>query len=813
MLVPGKTIGGYSLVCPIADGGMAHLWAARAASGPAAGSLVAFKVIHSRFSDNATFRAMFLDEARLVSSVRHPQVAQVYELGEQSDLLYLALEYVDGDSLFELIAPDRTVPLAIALRITADVCAGLHAVHGIRDEHGEPRNVVHRDVSPPNILVARSGAVKLIDFGIAHARGRAIGTTDEGSVKGTLRYMAPEQARREPLGPFTDVFGAGATLFRMLSGRAPYAAKSDIETMEALLAAAPSTASLGPDVPAPVAAIVQRAIAPLPANRFRTAEELRASLEGALAYLPPPDVAAWVQANMSAGARERAARVADAIRGTAAAAAPPPAPNTTVPMARPIAPREEAPPPGMMDIGALVARAKEEKRAEGAPPAPDAPRTAPKEWRPSGGAPPPDKARGAATGPSDGFGKSIKIAIFAVALVALLTGLLLALPSIVKDLAIGTAREIGLTMTVERAGVGFGGASLRGVKIASARAPSITASIGEIHITGLTTHDVRISNLDAHLEGPDKELMVELSALLADARVRTAGTAKSPSHLTVVDAKLTWTKPRGPDSKLTASEIGVDVESRGPGVEDARGKVGKLEIETPAAKLGPWGSSFDVSPATTRLRLLFDPPVSDGPSALLVSGRALPTELTVTVPRSSFTNLGVRPADFGIPIEPSGDVEIKVAGKTLVDGHAELKGELSLWGLKPQGFARPIDLRIDGGLTGAPDKPYDLTKTTVTVGPFVAAVTGTVTGHDGGFRLDALFKTLPLTCERLAQAEAKAHSPTAAALQALGQATGALRVTGNVNASGVIKYDTAEPSEASVTWVAKETCGVSIFGM
>ncbi|MBN9166362.1 MAG: hypothetical protein J0I07_35845, partial [Myxococcales bacterium] len=123
-----------------------------------------------------------------------------------------------------------------------------------------------------------------------------------------------------------------------------------------------------------------------------------------------------------------------------------------------------------------------------------------------------------------------------------------------------------------------------------------------------------------------------------------------------------------------------------------------------------------------------------------------------------------------------------------------------------------IDVHVEGGASSTPDKPFELEKTSVSVGPFVAGVTGTVVPHARGLRLDAMFRTIPIPCERLARAEAKNMGPLVATLQALGQSTGALRVTGQVNASGALKLDTAALEETNVTWLAKETCGVSIFG-
>ena len=225
---------------------MAHVWVARQKGKHGFEKLFAFKCIHPRFADNPAFRSMFLDEARIAASIEHPNVAQVFDLGEADDMLYLVMEYVDGESLGALMtaAARRAkegvpVPVGVALRIIADVCAGLHAAHSLKDASGNPRGVVHRDVSPQNVLVSVRGDVKVIDFGIAVAKDRIGGDTAAGSLKGKLHYMAPEQALREELGPYTDVFSVGATLYRMLASHPPFDAGNDAATLHRLLSGGP----------------------------------------------------------------------------------------------------------------------------------------------------------------------------------------------------------------------------------------------------------------------------------------------------------------------------------------------------------------------------------------------------------------------------------------------------------------------------------------------------------------------------------------------------------------------------------------------
>src|SRR5258708_1447784 len=169
VLRAGYRLDRYELLCPIATGGMATVWLARLRGKRGFEKLFAVKTIRTELVEDPRFQEMFLDEARIASGIQHPNVAQILDLGEQRDVLFIVMEWVDGDSLAKIrrlvTKIGGRVPVGLALRILADACAGLHAAHELRDDHGEPLGIVHRDVSPQNILVSAGGAVKVIDFG------------------------------------------------------------------------------------------------------------------------------------------------------------------------------------------------------------------------------------------------------------------------------------------------------------------------------------------------------------------------------------------------------------------------------------------------------------------------------------------------------------------------------------------------------------------------------------------------------------------------------------------------------------------------
>jgi serine/threonine-protein kinase len=215
-------VGRYVIFDEIASGGMAmvHLGRLRGSAGFA--RTVAIKRLHAQFARDPEFVSMFTDEARLASRIRHPNVVQIYDVESQDGELYLVLEYVSGVSLTTLVGPSAEnagpLPPAIAVALAVGVLDGLHAAHEARDGSGRPLQIVHRDVSPHNVIVGADGLPHLLDFGVAKALGRSYVTRD-GELKGKVPYMSPEQLRGEAVTRAADVFSASATLWEMLTGR------------------------------------------------------------------------------------------------------------------------------------------------------------------------------------------------------------------------------------------------------------------------------------------------------------------------------------------------------------------------------------------------------------------------------------------------------------------------------------------------------------------------------------------------------------------------------------------------------------------
>ena len=286
-LQPGTRLGRYELLVPIARGGMARVWAARLHGQRGFQKLVAIKTILPHLAEEPEFERMFLDEARIASGVHHPNVCEIYELGEERRTLYLAMEWVSGDSLSRVMrASGKTEALdpRVVARVVADACAGLHAAHELTDDNNRALGVVHRDLSPHNILLSHDGVAKVADFGVAKALGQLHDATSAGQLKGKLAYMAPEQITGAAIDRRSDVFSLGVVLYEATTGVRPFRGDGDHQVMHAVLKGEfPTPTSIIRSYPPELERIVLRAMSPQALLRFPTAERMRFSLEEFLA--------------------------------------------------------------------------------------------------------------------------------------------------------------------------------------------------------------------------------------------------------------------------------------------------------------------------------------------------------------------------------------------------------------------------------------------------------------------------------------------------------------------------------------------------
>ncbi len=282
--MPGQVLGRYELLLPIASGGMAMVWAARLKGTRGFQKIVAVKTMLPKLSEDEHFEKMFLDEASLASQIRHPHVVEILDLGEQEGVLFLVMEWIEGVPLNQLMKAARTqggLPIPIAVRIIMQACAGLHAAHELRSERGDLVGLVHRDISPQNILVTYDGVAKVVDFGVAKATALGDGATVAGQIKGKVAYMAPEQVKGGDIDRRVDVFALGIVLYALTTGKHPFRRESEAATMYHICAPQPvlPPRKVADRYPPQLEAVVLKALAKDPAKRFQTANDMLRALD------------------------------------------------------------------------------------------------------------------------------------------------------------------------------------------------------------------------------------------------------------------------------------------------------------------------------------------------------------------------------------------------------------------------------------------------------------------------------------------------------------------------------------------------------
>jgi TonB family protein len=354
--------GQYELLERIASGGMAELFRARRSGVEGFQKIVAIKKILPHIADNDEFITMFADEAKVAAQLNHPNIVHIYDLGKiEAGGYFIAMEYVEGLDLRAILRSGREVglplPVPLAVYVASKVASALDYAHRRRDARGDELRIVHRDVSPQNILISHEGEIKLCDFGIAKA-DRKVSQTESGSLKGKLQYMSPEQAWGKPIDHRSDLFSLGSVLHEMLTGQRLFRGDSDLTVLELVRKADVRPPSeVNADVSAPLDAIVAKALAREPEDRYGTGSEMLRDLESILyAYMPAPgsaDLAIYVNHLREASASAPAARpVSEAARPSRPAVPVVPAEREAAPVPIAAADPVSAPP---TETAALVA--------------------------------------------------------------------------------------------------------------------------------------------------------------------------------------------------------------------------------------------------------------------------------------------------------------------------------------------------------------------------------------------------------------------------------------------------------------------------
>ena len=309
-----RVVGRYAIYGEIASGGMATVHFGRMLGQVGFARIVAIKRLHPQFAKDPEFVAMFIDEAKLAARIQHPNVVSTLDIVRDGDELILVMQYVQGESLSRLLKAlrraDKRLPSQVALSVVASALHGLHAAHEARSENGVPLNIVHRDVSPQNIIVGSDGVSRVLDFGVAKAAMRATSTRN-GQIKGKVSYMAPEQFRLQDVDRRTDIFAAGVVLWESLTGRRLFDGQDPAQVMTKLLELEiPKPSEVESSVDSDLDAIVLKALERDPQKRYATAREFAIALENAGKLALPREVGEWVEQEAEGALQKRREQIA-----------------------------------------------------------------------------------------------------------------------------------------------------------------------------------------------------------------------------------------------------------------------------------------------------------------------------------------------------------------------------------------------------------------------------------------------------------------------------------------------------------------------
>jgi serine/threonine-protein kinase len=742
------------------------------------------------------FVDMFLAEARLAARIRHPNVVQPLDVLRIDDEVFLVMEYVEGDSLSRLmkgtISRQEKVPLPIAVAIMSGVLRGLHAAHEAKSDKGEPLELVHRDISPQNVLVGVDGTPRVIDFGIAKAAD-SVQVTREGELKGKLSYMAPELLSGRRGTRRADIYAAAVVMWEVLTAQRLFDADYQSAILNNILHRPVDRPSDFVDgLPRQLDDVVLKGLARDPSDRFATAREMAQALEEAAAPATASVVGEWVEVIAAVSLAQRGARVADIEARPVEAiseAEPeeihfemmprssvnPPVPMSMKPPTVPTLqgmgglPPPPAPPPPSM------------RASQPVPSPPGGPLTLPSASRDSFAAmgrsqPPPtivvEEAHSSMGPVSEGpawpvpgiapsaMGETVQIGpkkrssgsgivMFILIVAAGLALTYVGLPELLKRKCIAAAAQEGVSLSIDSAQIGMRKARLVGVNATLNEVPGVTLHIQSVDLAfsfGLDPTDASAHEPLLSIDGAGTTVRDGMRRWQMGHDLKAA-LASSLGHVALDAGHLVWTRAFGEGTRIDAENSVVDVaRSRDGSWDDVNFASPIVVVTAPWGKVGPWIVTGQGEHGRVRATFSLDPSGASRAAAVVSLDGGSVTAVDMTIPRSNAGLLGIssgllgrRPDD---PLFIEGSVHYAVEGSSRIT--ASLHASLS--GARLANAPGETDAQVDAQLAGDPTRPIEVTGGAFAFGPFRGRLGGRVTIASTYVEADVSLRTVGLHC-------------------------------------------------------------------
>ncbi len=716
---------------------------------------VAIKRLHRRVARQESFKKSILEEGRLAARIHHPNVVPPLDVVAEQGEVLLVMEYVHGESLSRLCRAAWTqgekIPLAVAAAILANVLHGLHAAHEAKDEKGKPLDIVHRDVSPQNVLVGVDGVARVIDFGIAKAITSGENTT-AGTIKGKLPYLSPEQLEGNPATRRTDIYAAGVCFWEVLAGKRLFDAKEDPEILRQILSLPVKPPSdYNPSVPGAVDDVILRALARNPAERFATARDMALALEEAVHLATCTMVGAWAERLAASSLAERAHALA-AVEGNDKSASdrpppaiepemvedavpPPPARTIAIPARHtpapppPIAPIEGVRPlsPALLDE---TAHAPLVMRAEVAPYPP----------------PPPPVA---AAKPTGGAKRAVvRVAILLVVLAVV--GGYLGLPLYLKKEIIEGAAKRGVILTIDRVDVSTKNVRLVGVAASSAdlEGMKLQANAIDLGLRDFALERISIPDAELRIDATYADALSRIAAFRKKNDAALSEYARTTQHVTVASARIEWNAIGGPNTSALLENVRLDVDRTSSNElgDDYKLEAPLVKVKTGELSYGSWHLLVARSGIITKATLKLDPTGSYAATITYSMSVDGSSGVSFAVPPTSLADLRVPPALFGARANDKSKLDLRGevtlgAPKGGPLGPRTFGGRAfaGAYGLAVFPGSPLADVLVDLPLSGdvAPGKPDVIDNGTVTVALADASGTRHVAAGKTLVRIDA----------------------------------------------------------------------------